>query len=91
MDRIYRLTLSSDEFNEYVTEIVPLYYGFTLNFSIDNLIDAIPYYETELIQKVYWIDGINQPRVINIANMEDSSLPKQYISTSINYDPYGFE
>jgi hypothetical protein len=36
-----------------------LYEGTTLGFSLNNLIDAIPYYETELIQKVYWIDGKN--------------------------------
>jgi hypothetical protein len=71
-----------------------LYEGTTLGFSLNNLIDAIPYYETELIQKVYWIDGINQPRVINIANIEGSNLPKTHtdasdLATSV-YDPYGF-
>lgn len=29
-------------------------------------IEAIGIYENERVQKVYWIDGINQPRVINI-------------------------
>lgn len=29
-------------------------------------IEAIGIYENEHVQKVYWIDGINQPRVINI-------------------------
>ena len=29
-------------------------------------IEAIGIYENEQVQKVYWIDGINQPRVINI-------------------------
>lgn len=33
-------------------------------------IEAIGVYETELIQKVYWTDGINQPRVINIVKPE---------------------
>lgn len=88
-DRIYRLTLNSNEFKEEVTEIVELYEGNTLNFSCDNLIDAIPYYETELIQKVYWIDGKNQPRVINIANVKDTDLPRRHIN-DIDYDPYGF-
>lgn len=89
IDRIYRLTLNSDEFEEEITEIILLYEGENLGFNSNYLIDAIPYYETELIQKVYWIDGINQPRVINIANMENSNLPKQHID-DINYDPYGF-
>lgn len=33
-------------------------------------IEAIGVYETELVQKVYWVDGINQPRVINITKPE---------------------
>ena len=36
------------------------------NFSIDHPIETIPLYEAEDIQKVYWTDGYNQPRVINI-------------------------
>jgi len=59
VDRIYRLTLSPDEFEEGITEIILLYEGDKLEFDTNHLIDAIPYYETELIQKVYWIDGKN--------------------------------
>jgi hypothetical protein len=58
-----------------------------LGFRLNNLIDAIPYYETELIQKVYWIDGINQPRVINIVSDGDIHTPLYH---SVDYDPYGF-
>lgn len=36
------------------------------SWSPANPIEALGYYENELIQKVYWIDGVNQPRVINI-------------------------
>lgn len=39
-----------------------------LNFSVNNPIESIGIYETENIQKVYWVDGINQPRVINVSN-----------------------
>lgn len=83
-DRIYRITLNCNESYEAVTEIVLLYEGDTLGFNQNRLIDAIPYYETELIQKVYWIDGINQPRVINIVDANDIHI------NDINYDPYGF-
>ena len=85
IDRIYRLTLNDNE----VTGFVQLYEG-NLDFqkdvnpTTDGLIDAIPYYETELIQKVYWIDGINQPRVINIVNTNDIHI------NDVDYDPYGF-
>lgn len=33
-------------------------------------IEAIGIYETELVQKVYWVDGVNQARVINISKRE---------------------
>ena len=42
-----------------------LYKG-NLNFSIDYPLETLVSYEAEHIQKVYWTDGINQPRIINI-------------------------
>lgn len=86
-DRIYRLTLNPDEFEEGITEIVLLYEGDKLEFDTNHLIDAIPYYETELIQKVYWIDGKNQPRVINIVSDGDIHTASYHL---VDYDPYGF-
>lgn len=43
-----------------------LLYVNNLNFSSDHLIQAIFNYENENIQKVYWVDGINQIRFLNI-------------------------
>ena len=40
----------------------------TLGFSTEHPIQTLGYYETENVQKVYWVDGLNQPRVINIVN-----------------------
>lgn len=37
-----------------------------LNFNLNYPIETLSYYETANIQKIYWIDGLNQPRVINI-------------------------
>ena len=37
-----------------------------LNFSLEHPIEAIGSYENESVQKVYWTDGLNQPRIINI-------------------------
>lgn len=37
-----------------------------LNFDVNHPFETIPYYENELVQKVYWIDNYNQPRMINI-------------------------
>lgn len=56
--------LYDSEFNR-----TTLYSG-NLNFSLDNPLETLGVYENEDIQKVYWVDGINQPRVINIA-LED--------------------
>ena len=49
-----------------------LYQG-DLNFKIDNPIECITSYEADDVQKVYWVDGINQPRVANICNIYTSS------------------
>lgn len=60
-DRIYKT-----EFNngEYTTTL--LYQG-NLNFDLNYPIETLPYYENDLIQKIYWTDNFNQPRLINIA------------------------
>lgn len=38
-----------------------------LNFDVHHPLETLPFYETEDIKKVYWCDGINQPRMINAA------------------------
>lgn len=43
-----------------------LIYLRNLNFSTENLIQAVPNFENEKIDKVYWVDGKNQLRFINI-------------------------
>lgn len=42
-----------------------------LNFNKDNPIKTVCVYENDKVQKVYWIDGINPPRVLNVANYTD--------------------
>lgn len=59
-DRIVRF-----EPNVSSTETV-LYEG-NLNFHLDSPLETLGVYENENIIKVYWVDGVNQPRVINIA------------------------
>ena len=52
-----------------------------------NPIETIGVYETNLVQKVYWIDGVNQPRVINIAKPE-LKIPHNYIVDGVDFqDP----
>lgn len=38
-----------------------------LNFNAEHPIESISIYESEHLKKVYWTDGVNQPRLINIA------------------------
>ena len=44
-------------------------------FNIDYPIEAIALYENDAIQKVYWVDGKNQPRVLNIMDSFDTNSP----------------
>lgn len=48
-----------------------IFYRGPLNITPENKIEAIFRFESEDIQKVYWVDGVNQPRVINIAKPVD--------------------
>ena len=55
-----------------------------LNITPENMVDAIFRFESEDVQKVYWVDGVNQPRVINIAkpvNYDKGSAQFDFIST----------
>lgn len=53
------------------------------SWSPTHPIEAIGVYETEFVQKVYWVDGINQPRVINIAKPE-LKLDSKYLLNGLN-------
>ena len=46
---------------------------FSKNLGFEGVtnIEALGVYESEDIQKVYWVDGVNQPRVINIAAKQE--------------------
>lgn len=48
----------------------------------EHPIEALGIYETKLVQKVYWIDGKNQPRVINITKPE---LTGEYDDDRLDY------
>ena len=65
--------------DEYVIE--KQYVG-NLNFKTGGFFDSIVDYETENLSKVYWVDGVNQPRVITLE--EDWS---QYDDTSFDFVP----
>lgn len=54
------------EYKNDIFNIISSYSG-NLGFSQDWPIETLAYYESDDIQKVYWVDGYNQPRVVNIA------------------------
>lgn len=64
-DRIYKLW-----FNDKKLHGKLLYKGH-LDFNSSSPIETIVYYENSNIRKVYWTDGINQPRFINIAAKDE--------------------
>ena len=95
-DKILRLELKKDillypNSHGYYFDVVELYQG---NLGFDRLkkIEAIPCYENENIQKIYWIDGINYPRVINIARKytSDGTECIGYGDYGVDEDPFSF-
>ena len=72
IDEINKLTMSGDTYS--LTNLFKGYLGFSLKHPIETLVDI----ESENIQKIYWVDGINQPRVINIKGNIDPNDPKQF-------------
>jgi hypothetical protein len=53
------------KFDTTTQTVSALYYG-KLNFSTDYPIETLGYYESESVQKVYWVDGLNPMRMINV-------------------------
>lgn len=76
-DNIYRLENKGTYF-----ETLLLFSG-NLNFSTDYPIENIGVYENDNIQKVYWIDGLNQSRVINIVATDD--VKAKWDNNSFNF------
>ena len=59
-----------------------------LNFG--DTIQTLGVYENENIQKVYWVDGVNQPRVINIVKDKLLNSPIEAIRDSYNSNSFDF-
>ena len=80
-DSIYVLQLNSDK-TALTGKVI---YNGNLNFNPVYPIETLTSYEAEHIQKVYWTDGFNQPRIINIA-ASDSKLEKWNATTDGSQD-----
>ena len=60
-------------------------YNGNLNFNLNNPLETLGVYENEDIQKVYWVDGLNQPRVINIAAKNE--IKEKWNDSSFDFIP----
>ena len=78
LDYIYKINIESDYNEGYITT---LYQG-NLGFSTNNPIECIASYEGDEVLKVYWVDGLNQPRYINV--FPDTTYPE---NTSFDFVP----
>lgn len=75
--RIYRLDYNGVSFTTNL-----LYYG-NLGFDKFHPIESIGVFENETLQKVYWTDGLNQPRFINIVASDEKR--KKWNDNSFNF------
>jgi hypothetical protein len=62
-DRIIKLTYKNN-----TTLKAKILYEGNINLNAEHPLETIVFYENDSIQKVYWTDGFNQPRVINISD-----------------------
>lgn len=86
-DAIYRLQLLEGQDN--VMTSLRLYSG-DLGFEEGMDLETLGVYETETIQKVYWLDGVHQPRFVNIEADEDTRLLWKRQRTPFDFIPkYG--
>lgn len=82
LDRIYLVKRIGDT-SKY--KCILLYEG-DLNFKDTNPLETLVSFESVKVQKVYWLDGINPLRVINIANTSIDSTAG-YSDTSFDNRP----
>lgn len=81
-DYIYRLQKIENGFD------MKILYNGNLNFSVNCPIECLGVYENEVIQKVYWTDGLNQPRLINIVKTE--TIPQDEVDKIYNDNSFDF-
>lgn len=64
-----------------------LYKG-NLNLDVKHPLQTISSFENEYVQKVYWVDGINQPRIINVTfdKLIGVTLDKEYNNGTYSYE-----
>lgn len=76
-DYIYKIEIVPQEEGSNIS-CIPIFKGGNLNFEYDHPIETIGWYESEDIQKVYWVDGKNPTRFINIVSSEEFDIDDSY-------------
>lgn len=61
-----------------INNTLQLLYKGKLGFSVEYPIETLFNYESENVQKVYWVDGKNRPRVINIKGRIQENNDSQF-------------
>lgn len=61
-DRIYKFWFENDALHGMILK------RGDLKFDEKHPIETLTSYESDTVQKVYWVDGINQPRVLNVVS-----------------------
>lgn len=77
-DYIYILKYADSSKTEMLCKILFGGDSSSLGFDIDHPLDTRVSYESETVQKVYWTDGKNQPRVINVVGKIRNGNTKQF-------------
>jgi hypothetical protein len=62
-----------------LTSTISLKYNRIVDFDINYPIEAVARYETNIIQRVYWTDNLNEVRSLNIAQEEPSNIDPSLI------------
>lgn len=78
-DSIYRFHFEKNKL------IGTLLFNGELQFSMEHPIETLSSYENGKIQKVYWTDGYNQPRVINVTKDLLTGSTPVYSDTSFDF------
>lgn len=68
-DYIYKIYIDN---NTLKTKV--LYEG-NLNFNLDHPIEGIASVESDKVKKVYWVDGLNEVRTMNIVDFDNGQNP----------------
>lgn len=82
-DSIYRVSLSPSSTAPYQIDSKKIYSG-NLGFRDNKPIESITYYESEEVQKIYWVDGRNVLRCCNF--MQEYEYPGSGIDTQFDSD-----